>query len=180
MKLSKAAKEALLLIGTGLFIALVLCLSIDYARAGDLPDHSLTPGALDTSVIDDTLTIDQLCTESTSTRRHVTQKDKNSTFAAYGIHQEHRPDCTGPSNACYEIDHLCSLELGCNNVAKNRWPQAYEVGEKPYDGQWGAHKKDDLENHLHAAVCKLHTMTLEEAQQCISTDWIDCYQKVMP
>ena len=149
------------------------------ALAGDLPDPKLTPGALDPSVIDQSATLDVICHQSTSGRRHVTDAEKAQTFKAYGIAQEHRADCTGPSKpdkgilpACWEIDHLCSLELGCDNVAANRWPQRY-------DGQWGAHVKDKLENKLHALVCA-GKVPLDQARRDISTDWIAAYQKYMP
>jgi len=152
------------------FVLLVVI--ANYACAADLPDPILTPGATSPDVVRN-VTLAELCHSSTSLVRNVPQKIKNQVFAEYGLQQEHRPDCTGPDHACFEMDHDCSLELGCNNDEKNLWPQAY-------DGTpWNAHVKDKLENELHALICAPNpTMTMRQAQQCISTDWIACYQKV--
>jgi hypothetical protein len=154
-------------------VALAL-LAVYTAQAGDLPDPQITPGALSPEVVRD-VTLDELCHSSTSLVRNVPSKVKNVVFAEYGLHQEHRPDCTGPGHACFEIDHECSLELGCNNDIKNLWPQAYDGTE------WNAHVKDKLEDRLHAMICAPNpTMTVSDAQQCISTDWIACYKEIFP
>ena len=58
------------------------------------------------------------------------------------------------------------------NDVKNLWPQAYA-------GQWGAKVKDKLENKLHVLVCA-GTITLDDAQKGIATDWISLYKKWMP
>jgi hypothetical protein len=51
----------------------------------------------------------------------------------------------------------------------NLWPQ-------PYGGTaWNAHVKDKLENLLHAKVCK-KAITLKDAQDEISFDWIASYK----
>lgn len=72
--------------------------------------------------------------------------------------------------ACYEEDHLISLQLGGNpRDPKNLWPQ-------PWYGTWNARVKDTLENKLNALVCS-GDLTLAEAQQAIATDWIAAYQK---
>lgn len=71
-----------------------------------------------------------------------------------------------------EEDHLISLEIGGSPTdPKNLWPQ-------PYAGQWGARVKDKIENRLHKLVCT-HQITLQEAQMCISSDWIACYRRYL-
>lgn len=73
----------------------------------------------------------------------------------------------------YEEDHFIPLELGGNPTdERNLWPE-------PWDGEYGAHKKDLLENHLHRSVCDkdlTKRMLLKDAQDCIK-DWQACYQK---
>lgn len=134
------------------------------AFAGDLPDHDLTPGATRG------VALDVLCHTKTNLTRNVPASLKAKVFAQYGLHQEHRPDCTGPQNACYEVDHLIWRKGDGADALANLWPQAY-------DGtRWNAHVKDRLEYRLTALVCS-DKMTLQEAQTCIASDWIACYKE---
>jgi hypothetical protein len=72
--------------------------------------------------------------------------------------------------ACYEEDHLVSLELGGDpRSPSNLWPE-------PWFGPWNAHVKDRLENVLHRMVCAGET-PLREAQQAIASDWVAAYRK---
>ena len=72
--------------------------------------------------------------------------------------------------ACYEEDHLVSLELGGDpRSPSNLWPE-------PWFGPWNAHVKDTLENRLHRMVC-VGQLPLREAQQAIATDWVGAYRK---
>ena len=131
-----------------------------------LPDPVLTPGANNPIVLSH-VPLTTLCTSGYTARpgvRNVTDSTKSAIFAVYHIN----PKIGGP----YEIDHLCSLELGCTNDPKNLWPQSYTT--KP----WNAHLKDVLENKLHALVCaKTNPLSLAVAQHDISTNWITAYQK---
>lgn len=69
--------------------------------------------------------------------------------------------------ADFEEDHLISLELGGNPTStQNLWPEPYTASVA--DG--GARSKDQVENYLHAEVCA-GSITLQEAQQAIVTDW---------
>lgn len=135
-----------------------------HAFSADLPDPALTPGANDPEVVSN-LTVEQVCAIRTSDVRNVTQSMKRKIFAAYNMEGNDRTTC----KEGYEIDHLCSLELGCNNSLKNLWPQSY-------CGEWNAHLKDRLEDELADMVCA-GEVPLEEAQKAISTDWIKAYQK---
>jgi hypothetical protein len=122
------------------------------------PDPNKTPGVFMVNA-----TLESICRKGyTATVRHVTDKQKNQVFDAYGI----------PRSGDYEVDHLISLELGGSNDTRNLWPESYY-------GMWNARVKDVLENRLHTLVCD-GKMTLREAQLMISTDWIQAYCKVVP
>jgi hypothetical protein len=121
-----------------------------------LPDPKLTPG--------DTLpgvTADDVCTPGWSREhRHVAEGLRDRVYAEYGRTR-------GPG--CCEVDHLIPLELGGSNDMKNLWPQ-------PDDPRPGDGEKDQLENDLHARVCK-DNMPLADAQKCIASNWVECWKK---
>ncbi len=72
--------------------------------------------------------------------------------------------------ACYEEDHLISLELGGHPTSPaNLWAE-------PWFGAWNARVKDRLENRLHRLVCD-GTLTLRDAQQAVATDWVAAYRR---
>ncbi len=122
-----------------------------------LPDPKLTPGA--------TLKVSlaKLCVKGyAGDTRNVTESEKNKVYSEYGI-------MVHPAGA-FEVDHLISLELGGSNDIKNLWPQTYS-------GEWNAHVKDKLEDHLHSLVCS-GAMSLPDAQKAISSDWIKLYKAV--
>ena len=129
------------------------------------PDPKLTPGANDPSVVVDGITTDVLCKAGySSTVRNVPDSLKNAIYREYSIDPKLYPASS------FEIDHLCSLELGCNNSPKNLWPQSYST--KPYN----AKTKDTLENRLHALICT-GKLSIHDAQIAVSTDWIAAYKK---
>lgn len=71
--------------------------------------------------------------------------------------------------ACYEEDHLISLELGGHPTSpENLWPE-------PWFGPWNAKVKDRLENKLHRLVCD-GTLSLRDAQKAVATDWVASYR----
>jgi len=121
-----------------------------------LPDPKLTPG--------DTLpaaTAADVCTPGwASEHRHVTESMRDNVYSEYG--RTRGPDCC-------EVDHLIPLELGGSNDIKNLWPQP----DAPRPG-WG--EKDALENELHADVCA-GKMPLADAQRCIASNWVECWEK---
>ncbi len=132
---------------------------LDVAHAV-LPDPKLTPG--------DTLpgvTAADVCTPGWATEhRNVTQEMRYKVYAEYGRTQ---------GQGCCELDHLVPLELGGSNDVKNLWPE-------PYDPRPASAEKDQLENELHARVCA-GKMTLADAQHCIASNWIKCWeQHAMP
>jgi hypothetical protein len=130
-------------------------LHYDPAHAA-LPDARLTPGDTFAGV-----TADDVCTPGWShEHRHVTEEMRDKVYAEYGRMR-------GPG--CCEVDHLIPLELGGSNDIKNLWPQ-------PDDPRPGDAEKDQLENDLHAHVCK-GGISLADAQKCISSNWVECWEK---
>jgi hypothetical protein len=78
-------------------------------------------------------------------------------------------DLTGKASD-YEEDHLISLELGGHPTdPKNLWPE-------PWEGEWGARKKDVIETYLKNQVCS-GKMTLIDAQHFIATNWVETYKQ---
>lgn len=124
-----------------------------------LPIKELTPG-----VVRPGTTKEMICVTGYSAGvRNVTNSTKKQIFDSYGIAGDY---------GIYEIDHLISLQLGGDNARGNLWPQPYNLPD------WGARKKDGLENRLHAMVCR-GDITMEQAQKEISENWIEAYKKYM-
>jgi hypothetical protein len=141
---------------------------INYAKAGVLPNPKLTPGLA--RQVDKNM----LCTTSTKLVRNVPEALKKRAYVAYGLTGNHTGYCLGQGGC--EIDHLISLELGGDNGdlgsdkgTKNLWPQ-------PYFGKCNARQKDVLENQLHKLICN-GTVTMQDAQSAISTNWVSAYTK---
>ena len=126
----------------------------DYSKY--LPNPVLTPG--DVRDVD----AEYVCTHKTSEVRNVPKSVHNAVFKQYGMDNKTAP-CP-----C-EVDHLINLWVGGSNDISNLWPQ-------PYEGEYNAHMKDKLETRLHKLVC-YGKITLEEAQEAISTDWVKAYKK---
>ena len=86
----------------------------------------------------------------------------------------------------YEEDHFISLELGGHpRDPKNLWPEMWGTPATPLtsDGPFpshlvGAKTKDHVENALHNSVCD-GSLTLEEAQDIIVTDWFKYYRDTL-
>jgi|SRR5579859_277330 len=132
----------------------------DCVALGVLPDPSCTPGAIFSDV-----TKDQICTPGyTQTVRDVPLQLKDEIYAEYGIEHHTKGE--------YEVDHYISLELGGSNNPANLWPE-------PAEPRPGFHEKDEVENYLHDQVCSGH-LTLQVAQQQISTNWLAVYHKFHP
>lgn len=123
-------------------------------EAGSIPNAKLTPGA----ALD--VTKDDICTKGYSKKvRDVPTSVKRQVYAEYNV--QYVPHM-------YEVDHLISLELGGSNSIRNLWPE-------PYNIYWNAHVKDALENRLHSMVCA-GSISMEDAQKAIATDWIAAYK----
>ncbi len=143
-------------------IIIFLVASLSHAECvikDDRPDPMCTPGAYMTNV-----TAKDICVSGyTAKVRNVPDAVKKQVFQAYGMSNKQAP-CP-----C-EVDHFVSLELGGSNDFRNLWPQ-------PYANPDGARIKDQVENWLHAQVCK-GNMTLDEAQLEIVHNWKDIYARI--
>ena len=123
---------------------------------GANPDPACTPGAVMG------ISVNVVCNDSTKGRRAVTTRMKNQVYTDYAV-------ASHPTGA-YEIDHFIPLELGGSNDIANLWPQ-------PAHPAPGFHEKDKVETALHDEICKAHTMTLDQAQRLIATDWLTYYNE---
>jgi hypothetical protein len=100
-------------------------------------------------------------TKTIRPRASYTNKLKSSQMAALGL--------TGDPHA-YEEDHLISLEIGGHPTDPNNlWPE-------PWDGPFGARRKDVLETKLKRLVCA-GKLPLVDAQIAILTNWMAAYRK---
>ncbi|MHB8727593.1 MAG: hypothetical protein ACYC9K_00990 [Sulfuricaulis sp.] len=137
---------------------------------GDLPDARLTPGKTDPRVTQDNIDT-TICnhkgwmkTQSIRPPVSYTNRLKAQQIEQYGFADK--------SLKSYEEDHLISRELGgCLDCAENLWPEHYA-------GDWGAKKKDRIEDHAAIMVCR-HEMLLKKAQCEISSNWILMYRKYL-
>ena len=145
--------------------ALLFILLQNLAMAGDLPDPSLTPGAIDTGITQSNIQTTVCVRGYTKTVRppvYYTNTLKKKQMAAYGYAD------TNPAH--YEEDHLIPLSIGGNpSDSANLWPQ-------PRLSEWNAEKKDILEFKLYKLVCE-GAVTLDDARHQISTNWIETYKR---
>jgi len=125
------------------------------------PDPKLTPG----EALGD-VSKAEVCTTGWE-RRDVTESDRKRVRAEYPDWQR-MCACADGRPKCCEVDHLIPLELGGSNDIKNLWPQP----EMPKPGY---KEKNSLENTLKRLVCN-GTMTLADAQHCIASDWVKCWE----
>lgn len=131
------------------------------ALAAFLPDPNLTPGALNPAVTQATIA-QTICVPGW------TQTVRPPASFTTGLKRRQLPP--GARLQAYEEDHLVSIELGGSPTDEaNLWPE-------PWDGKWGAHTKDRLENELRRRVCS-GRMTLDAAQDAIRTNWIEAYPR---
>ena len=160
------------------FVLLALCIQpavcqAHYVHDGKyaLPDSKFTPGAIDSRLIADTSgkhhvvnrVEANLCAKDfrTGPWRKVSESEKKNACKEYGITE----GCPGPA---YELDHLISLEIGGSDDVTNLWPQPLNQARI---------KDHGTEDPLPKLVCS-GKITLKDAQECISKDWVSCMEKV--
>lgn len=135
-------------------VALVLLLCVSTLAQADMPNASLTPGAVaetDSRIV---------CAYGyASEHRKVPYAERDAVYREYGIPRGTR--YASPRRG-YRIDHLVPLELGGANTMRNLWPQRYADSKV----------KDRVEDALHTAVCYQHVLTLEQAQAAIARNWM--------
>lgn len=142
--------------------------SVVFLLQAAMPNPTLTPGATNPAVTQDTLD-ETICGKGGYTRsirppQAYTAKLKKEQIREYGYTDYRMRD--------YEEDHLISLELGGSpDSPRNLWPEPHHVM-----GGWGSYAKDKLENRLHRMVCH-RRISLNEAQRQIATNWIDAYKR---
>lgn len=131
---------------------------------GVYPNPALTPGRVRPEA-----TAAELCDKGFRTGRHrnVSGSMKEAVRRRYGIESK-RSDWCNTERGC-EIDHLVPLLLGGSNDIENLWPQ-------PYEGEWNAHHKDQLEVRAKKLLCQ-GKITLEEAQNAFRGDWREGYRR---
>ena len=116
-----------------------------YAQEPLLPNPKLTPGRV---------------AQSDKDRGGVTIAMEQRVFARYRLPWSRRPQ--------FKIDHLIPRELGGADTLDNLWPQSLRA--KPY----GADRKELLTEVLLTRISK-GQITLAQAQEQISKDWIDAF-----
>ena len=118
-----------------------------YASAQDalLPNPKLTPGRV---------------AKRDKDRGGVTLKMEQKVFARYRLPWARRNE--------FKIDHLIPVELGGADTINNLWPQSLRT--KPY----GADRKELLTEVLLTRI-RASQMTVAQAQEQISRDWIDTF-----
>jgi hypothetical protein len=132
-----------------LFLALVLLTSSLVANARSqellLPNPKLTPGRV---------------ARTDKERSGVTLQVEQKVFARYRLPWLRRGE--------FKMDHLIPSELGGADTIDNLWPQS--VRARPY----GTDRKELLAEVLLKKV-RAGKMTIEQAQEAISRDWIDAF-----
>lgn len=110
-----------------------------------MPNPKLTPGRVARSAKD---------------QGGVTVAMEQKVFARYRLPWSMR--------ASFKIDHLIPVELGGADTIENLWPQSLRA--KPY----GADRKKLLTEVLLERIARKQ-ITLAQAQEQISKDWIDAF-----
>src|SRR5665647_496184 len=137
------------------------------AWASDLPDPSLTPGAINPEVTQQNIHSTVCVKGYTKTIRppaHYTNKLKKRQMREYGYVDRN------PKH--FEEDHLIALSIGGSpDDPLNLWPE-------PRNSGWSAKKKDRLEFVLYRMVCR-QEISLTEAQHEMATNWIEAWKRYL-
>jgi hypothetical protein len=149
----------------GIVMLAVLAASPALAQSS-LPDHQVTPGAVNPVVTPGTVGR-TICrrgwTRTVRPPEQTSQEMKRTVMAAYGH--------AGERLSGYEGDHLVPLALGgAPTDLRNYWPEPLD----PPDG-WTAEMKNELEAILSRMVCS-RRLPLDVAQRAIAADWHQAYQ----
>jgi hypothetical protein len=149
---------------------LVAALAIFVSRAqaqSPLPDPTLTPGAVNPQVTQQTINT-TICvrgwTRQVRPPESYTEPLKRKQIEAYG-YRDHRL-------SHYEEDHLIPLALGGSPTdPRNLWPEPHRAR-----GGWGSYAKDRLESRLSDLVCS-GALSLDTARTAIASNWIEAYRR---
>ncbi len=130
-----------------------------------IPDPHCTPGAVNPQITREVLKTKGFTTRKCERNFATTVKEKEATYRYYGVR---KPSHNSGRNEVCELDHLVSLELGGADTMDNIWPQC---GPDRVTLQSRYFKiKDKVEGYL-ARQVKAGTMSLEQAQAGIASDW---------
>lgn len=148
------------LIGISLSLSLIAP-----CHASDLPNRSLTPGAINLDVTQSNIH-STVCvkgwTKTVRPPKYYTNKLKRDQIRQYAY--------SDTDSRSYEEDHLIPLSVGGNPTdPRNLWPQ-------PRNSEWNADRKDDLEFAMYMGVCH-GEVGLAQAQAAFATNWIDAYRR---
>jgi hypothetical protein len=174
------------------------------------PDPARTPGAANPQVTPENIK-DNICNRQWSTKlirppAGYTSKLKRKQLWEYGdtVHQA-RAQLVNPNTgkvdtnrclahsdnmACYEEDHLISLEDGGDpKDPRNLWPEPYNT--RVGGVIMGAHQKDVVEGFIHDEICHdisnskknsyiraTAPVTLKRGQEILAGDWYACYESI--
>ncbi len=174
------------------------------------PDLVRTPGAANPQVTQQNIK-DSICNRQWSTKQirppaEYTSKLKRKQLREYGdtVHQA-RAQLVNPSTgkvdttrcvahsdnmACYEEDHLISLEDGGDPTdPRNLWPEAYNT--RVGGVIMGVRQKDVVEGFIHDEICygipnskrssyvpATTSVTLKRGQEILAGDWYACYESI--
>src|SRR5467141_630359 len=143
------------------------------------PDPVATPGVVNPDITQANISA-TICNPAWSTRTIRPPVSYTNTLKQQQLATSRSKD-KAPSH--YEEDHFISLELGGHpRDPRNLWPEMWGTPATPLTARGpfpphlvGAKSKDAVENALHKEVCA-GTLTLQEAQDIIRTDWFKYYR----
>jgi hypothetical protein len=202
---------AIFVAGIAMLLAIVIPAQSTRIGPADIyPDPTMTPGVPNPQVTQQNIA-DNICNRQWSTTQirppaEYTDQLKAKQLPEYGdtVHQTNaqlvNPStgkvdttrCVANSDnpACYEEDHLISLENGGDpKDPKNLWPEPYNT--KVAGVIMGAHQKDTVEGFIHDEICHdvpnskknsnmpaTTSITLKRGQEILSGDWYACYESI--
>jgi len=148
-----------------LLATLALALFTTQTFASDLPNPSLTPGAINPYITQQNIHQTVCVKGYTKTIRppsYYTNKLKKRQIREYGYDDRNPKD--------YEEDHFIALSIGgAPHDPRNLWPE-------PRKSEWNAKKKDQLEFVLYKMVCR-DEISLKDAQDAMATNWIEAWKR---
>ncbi len=128
-----------------------------------LPDPQLTPGAVSSEVMQETI-------DRTICVRGWTRTVRPPQRYTYALKRQQIGGYADRRAGDYEEDHLIPLSLGgAPYNPRNLWPEP----RYPADA-WNADDKNELEAMLHRLVCR-RRLSLRDAQAAIASNWEEAY-----
>lgn len=147
-------------------LTVLLLVSIAACSETNLPNKQLTPGEVNANITQENIA-NTICvphfTDTIRPSSSYTNRLKKVQIAMYKY-----PSDVDMKDV--EEDHLIPLSVGGHPTSSlNLWPQLW-------DGKYGAHQKDKLEQKIHKEVCS-GKLSLIEGQKKFSDNWIESYKQ---